>query len=391
MGTTVRVLQVIKGLDIGGWNGGSENFGINLSCQLRADGCEVTLCAFYHYHTQVEQEWCEQLEKLGIKVVFANPNSHTRLFMILRHLNAVCREQKIDLIHSHHQIGTLIALMLKMTGSVRRVVRTAHITQEWGTGLIPWIMRQLFTKWLYPMALDAEVGVSDAIVENLKCHPGARLMNRNPFRIYNAIDASWFEEIETVDRKNRREDDLFVIGSVGRLIDRKGYGFLLKAFAAVAKTYPNIKLVLVGDGEGRAKLEVQSSALGIQKQVSFLGQRSDVRDILKSFNLFVLPSLQEGLPTVLLESMACGVPVIATDIPGTQELVEDGINGWLVAPGDSDALTLKIQQGIQSPGELERLKMAAIRTVRAYSFQEAAKQYENLYECLLIELRGERT
>lgn len=386
MDATVRILQVIKGLDIGGQNGGSETFGANLSRQLQRDGCEVTLCAFYRYGTPVERNWCEQLEGQGIKVIFASPDAHTHLLHAVRLLKVVCRERNIDLIHSHQQLGTLAAVMVKMTGAVKAVVRTAHITQEWGTGPLAWVMRQVFTHWLFPIFADAEVGVSAAIAAQLKRHPGARLMRRQPLTIYNAIDDRWIGQQPAV-RENRRQNDPFVIGSVGRLTARKGYGFLLRAFAILSRTDLTAALVLVGDGEDRAKLEAQASALSIQNRVSFLGQRTDVQDLLKGFDLFVLPSFQEGLPTVLLESMACGVPVIATDIPGTRELVEDGVNGWLVPPGDAEALARKIQQAIRSPEELERLRMAAVKTVQKFSFHAAANQYETLYQHLLVTQR----
>lgn len=131
---------------------------------------------------------------------------------------------------------------------------------------------------------------------------------------------------------------------VGRLEPVKGVPLLVEAIAVVSRTKPEVELDIVGDGSDRAGLEAQAERLGIAARVRVLGFRSqsEVRDLLRRADVFALPSFAEGVPMVLMEAMAAGVPVVATRIAGVPELVEDGVAGFLVAPGDVSTLAEKI-------------------------------------------------
>jgi colanic acid/amylovoran biosynthesis glycosyltransferase len=131
---------------------------------------------------------------------------------------------------------------------------------------------------------------------------------------------------------------------VGRLAGVKGLPMLFDAVARVKAAYPEVKLTLAGDGPDRARLEEQATRLGIAPNVEFLGYRSQaqVRDLLQQADVFVMGSFAEGVPVVLMEAMAAGVPVVATQIAGIPELVETGVNGLLVPPGDVESLAAAI-------------------------------------------------
>jgi len=383
----MNVLLITKGLDIGGQSGGAETFGANLAWHLAQEGLAVTLSPFHTYGTPAEKTWTSFLQERGVDVVFASQSTSVTFSASYRRLADLCRAKNIRLVHSHNQVGTLFALWLKTSGVVRHVVRTAHISQEWGQGLIPWLFRQIFSNWLYPWLVDQEVGVSAAIAEQLNSHPGSRLAGKRAYKIYNAIDRQWIEQAPRAWQARQAyagHDVPFTIGSVGRLIERKGYHYLLDAFAELAKKAPGCRLVLAGDGEQRPALEEKARALGLQSQVAFLGQRADIPAVLESFDLFVLPSLQEGLPTVILESMACAVPVVATDIPGTRELIKDGVNGWLVPPADPAALHAALVKAWQTPALGLELSHKAIEMLGPFSYPSVAKEYYTLY-CRLVE------
>jgi glycosyltransferase involved in cell wall biosynthesis len=147
---------------------------------------------------------------------------------------------------------------------------------------------------------------------------------------------------------------------VGRLAPVKGVPILLEALASLLPARPDIKLTLVGDGPDRSALEQQAEALGISQSVEFLGYQSQakVRQLLASTDVFVLPSFAEGVPVVLMEAMAAGVPVVATKIAGIPELVEGGVSGFLVMPGDAKSLATRIGELLDHPDMRNRFGAA---------------------------------
>ena len=139
---------------------------------------------------------------------------------------------------------------------------------------------------------------------------------------------------------------------VGRLADVKGLPILLRAVARLKASYPALKLTIAGDGPDRQRLVEMAGELGITDNVAFLGYQTQrqVRELLGQTDAFVLASFAEGVPVVLMEAMAAGVPVVATRIAGIPELVEDGVSGFLVAPGDPKTLADKVDLLLRDPG-----------------------------------------
>jgi len=164
--------------------------------------------------------------------------------------------------------------------------------------------------------------------------------------VYNGLNFDRLKQIDLQVKKLREEfnisDDIFLVGSVGRLVDIKGYEYLISAARALLEKCNYIKFILVGDGAQKEYLEKLVAENGLKDHIIFAGFRKNVPELLSSFDLFVLPSLSEGLPTVILEAMWAGVPVIATDIGGIPEIVTDGETGFLVKPKDPDALIEKM-------------------------------------------------
>ncbi len=154
---------------------------------------------------------------------------------------------------------------------------------------------------------------------------------------------------------------------VGRLAAVKGLPVLLEGLAQLKKTNPNVVLTVVGDGPDRPLLEQQSVALGLSAQVRFVGYQSQaaVRDFLQATDVFVLPSFAEGVPVVLMEAMMSGVPVVATQIAGVSELVDDGINGFLVPPSDGARLCDRIQTLLADGALRQRFGEQGVAKVRA--------------------------
>jgi glycosyltransferase involved in cell wall biosynthesis len=148
--------------------------------------------------------------------------------------------------------------------------------------------------------------------------------------IYNGIDIERFHP-ETAG------EAVGPIVTIGRLVDQKNHDLFLRAAAMLSRDVPDARFTIVGDGPLRATLEAQARALGLADRVSFTGERGDVEAILRTASLFWLTSRWEGMPNVVLEAMASGVPVVATDVGGARELVRDGIDGFVVGPNDAAA------------------------------------------------------
>ena len=171
-----------------------------------------------------------------------------------------------------------------------------------------------------------------------------------------------------------------VIGAVGRLEEQKGHTHLLAALPELQRRIPDLVVLIVGEGREEEKLKRQVRELRLANTVRFLGTRRDLTEIYRALDLFVHPSLWEGLPLALLKAMGAGLPVVATRVSGSQEAIADGVNGYLVAPGDPQALARAILELHRHPEARRRLGDAARRTVAArYSLEPMLQSLEELY------------
>jgi glycosyltransferase involved in cell wall biosynthesis len=171
-----------------------------------------------------------------------------------------------------------------------------------------------------------------------------------------------------------------VIGTVGRLSPEKGHACFLQAASEIVRQYPDTRFLLVGDGPERAALERLAGEAGIAGATIFAGIRDDVPALLAAMDIFVLPSLIEGMPMALLEAMAARKPVVATRVGAVPQVIDDGKNGVLVAPGDAAALAAGIKRVLRDAAAAQGWAEAAYRTVeQEYSAAVMAEHYAALY------------
>lgn len=379
----LHVLHIIKGLDIGGNNGGSENFGLRLLRCLRQRGVQVSLCSFYQYGTPVEIAWVQTLEQEGIRVVFANASPRLNLWEGYRSLSRFIRQYSVNLVHSHFQVGTLVGLLLKVTGKVSRLVRTAHFPLEFGTGLAARVSRLLFVQGAYPLLVDAEAAVARFLTEMLNDRWLARLLHKKAFLIYNALASDLPVQVtaDPFERfKSGMQEEPWIITGIGVLETRKRFDTLIQAMPEILRNIPYARLALVGSGPERERLQELAEQLGVSEQVWFLGQRTDIGSILRHSQIFVLPSIREALSTVILEAMQQGVPVIASEIPGNTELVIPGETGWLFPPEDSASLAQALITAYHHPELREAYARNASDRLALFSLDRVVDQYIQLYQ-----------
>lgn len=174
------------------------------------------------------------------------------------------------------------------------------------------------------------------------------------------------------------------LGTIGRLDPVKNQEALLEAFARLRQRHAGLRLVIVGDGPLRGHLQSRAQSLGVAGDVTFTGSRTDTPELLRGFDVFVLPSVNEGISNTILEAMACGVPVVASGVGGNPELVADGVCGSLYDPADPQALQQAILPYLGNPALRERQGRAAReRVVQNFSLDSMVGRYLALYDELL--------
>lgn len=206
--------------------------------------------------------------------------------------------------------------------------------------------------------------------------------------VYNAVDTALFRPPEDKDAARgklglSRED--IIIGTVARLISIKGQSYIMQAIARLLSAFPGIKLLIVGDGPDRIKLEEEARGLGISEKVLFAGNREDMPELYAAMDIFVLASTaREGLPLTAAEALATSLPVVATDVGGTGEIVIDGETGLLVRPKDAAAIAKAIEVFLNDPEKARQMGVAGRKLCEEkFSKDAMIKGVEALYEAYL--------
>jgi glycosyltransferase involved in cell wall biosynthesis len=293
-------------------------------------------------------------------------------------LNKYLTARQPDLIHSHKYKTTFYALLARRHTPCR-LVATYH---NWLTDTWPLRFYAALDKRLARYC-EAVVGVSEAVTQELQYHVPASKVRH----IGNGIDTTIYHPpISRLDAKQTLGlTGMTLVGFVGRLSAEKGLSYLLRALTDLpASSAQPVHAVIVGDGEYRSALETEARALGLSERVHFLGNRRDTPMLYAAFDVFVLPSLREGFPMVLLEAMASGLPVIATRVGDVDRIVEQGVSGLVIEPLDSAALQRALQTLIGAPERAMHMGAAARERVeRNFSSTKMAHEYLTLYEQVL--------
>ncbi len=303
---------------------------------------------------------------------------------VLPRLLNLCRKHKVAIWHGHDYKSNLAGLILARFWPMR-LVTTVH----------GWVHHTKRTPLYYAVdrfclpRYERVLAVSEDLRERcLACGvPPSRCV-----LVENAVDTEEFRR-NSPDSATRTDLGLSrvrpVIGAVGRLSAEKGFDVLIRALAEVRRRGIPAELLIVGEGEECETLQRLAVELGCRESIHLAGFREDVRPCFEVMDLFVLSSLREGLPNVILEAMAMSTPVVATRIAGVPRVIEDGRNGLLVTPGSVEELTAALQR-VLTDGELRpRLAAEGRRTVEdRYSLARRMEKVAAVYDELLGRSRG---
>ena len=386
MAERLRVAQMVYTFDIEAGGGGLSRFAIELAQKLDSNIIESSLISLGYSDSPINLEFLQDLNDQGIRTFEAtNWDKNSPYQSFYRSLNSLKNElthDPVEILHSHSEFTDVTALLFKVRNKTPTIIRTVHYGHR-----VEWrdkpLRRSFLTNFLYPIFYNHEIGINQFNTDRLNNRSLAKLLGRQATNVPNAIPIEKYTNIQ-VDKNLKIQSigippDAVVIGTIGRLTTQKGFSFLIDAIPHVLEEHPQAYFLIIGDGPLAAELKAQSERLDVASHTFFVGRRSDVGELLGCMDLFISSSLWEGIPTVILEAMASEVPVLATSIPGTSELVQHGINGWLVPAEEPQAISKEISHLLNSPTLRQELVIHAQETVQYYSINSIAEKYEKLY------------
>jgi len=196
--------------------------------------------------------------------------------------------------------------------------------------------------------------------------------------IHNGINIEEFKP----DFSQKDNGRFIITPGASRITSRKGLEYLIEAVAMLAKKYPQILLKIIGDGIERKKLEKQAAESGVKNNVFFVGivKHNEVNKYCQEADVFVLPSLNEGMSNAMLEALASGLPIIATDTGGSKELIKEGLNGFMIKIKDSDDIAEKLEKLIVNPELVKSMGAESRKIAENMSWKKVAQQYCDLYK-----------
>ena len=361
-----RVLFVITGLAVGG----AETQLVRVATQLKQRGWDVRVVTL-----MPPRAYVDVLEQAGIPVATLGIHDKRPPLRPIWQLARIIREWKPAIVHSHMVHANLLTRVTRLLVPVPVLVCSARSIQEGGR-LREWLYR--FTDPLCDLTTHVcEAGAQRYIRE--------RIVPPHKMRVvYNGVDVEQFRPDGQRRERMRRETQIgnhFVWLAVGRLEAPKDYPTLIRAFARISDVREDTLLWIVGDGPLRRQVEALTREMGLQVRVRFWGLRADVSNLMNGADAFVMSSSREGLPNVLLEAQACGLPAVVTNVGGNAEIVVQEETGFIVPPQNPEALAEAMLRLMGLPMEMRQQMgtLARQRVEQQFSLESVVTQWENLY------------
>ena len=296
---------------------------------------------------------------------------HLKMWLNLPRLTGLVKREHIDIIHANTRVTQVMAALASCRRNIP-FVSTCHGFFK------PRLFRRLFPCWGKGIIAISR-GVQQHLIRDFHLEPS------NVHLISNGIDVAQFAVLSEEERSKKRRqwktEGGPIVGIIARLSDVKGIDVLINAWAPVLAQFSQAQLWIVGEGPEEQRLRDLVKRLGLGTSVRFEPIVNRTADILPVFDVFVMPSLQEGLGLSVIEAQAAGVPVIASDIGGLPELIEDGKTGVLVPSGQSDVLAQKIIVVLKDPQKARAMAATArIQVEEKFSMERMVEGTIRFYE-----------
>ena len=365
-GRRARILYLIWSLDLGG----AEQVVIDLARHIDRAQFEPVVCCLYD-----KGRSAPSVEKEGIPVIALGSKSDALLVPALFRL---IRSWKIDLVHTHLFHANLWGRISAECAGVP-VICSEHGMDTW-RGPFHLTMDRCLAR-VSKRIIFVSKAVKQFYTERNPCLKGRGCV------LYNGVEIEKFQAKglgEEVRQSLGLRESHRVLGIVGRLVPEKSHVDFIEVIQSLSRELEDIVGLIVGEGELLSQLEQLVKRRGIEDRIMFLGYRSDMPRIYQAMDVFVTTSLREGFPLSVLEAMAAGIPIVATDVGGIPECIKDGEEGLLVPASDPMAAAQAVLKVLTDSALRDTLVANARRRVRAsFSVQAMVKNHESLYREIL--------
>jgi glycosyltransferase involved in cell wall biosynthesis len=328
--------------------------------------------------TQLKEQNLIQYKEIGQLVRAIHPFKD---ISALSKLYKNIKKGRYDIVHTHSSKAGLLGRLAARRAGVKHIIHTPHGHIFYGYyGRCLSFMFIILERWaarytekiitLTNAGIEEHVRYKIAPADKfITIHSGLELGSLQPSDTKNDVAKEF-----NIDKSDK------LVGTVARLVPIKGHEFLVKAAPLVLQYYPDTTFLLIGDGPLRKKLENLAQQLNVSNKIIFCGMREDVPRLLNAIDIFVLPSLNEGMGRVLIEAMALAKPIVATRVGGVPDVIEDGSSGLLVPSANPDSLADAICTIMKNPSLAARLASHAVIRSQKFSHTDMIRQLENLYK-----------
>lgn len=385
----LRVVHLIEALG----PGGAERLLYTNLKHFARENIRSTIFTVFPHATH----WVDPIRQLGVEVTSLDCTGARDLPIAAARLRSWLRRNRTDLIHTHLWAANIVGRMAGRLAGVpviSSIHNPDHEPEVWADGAeVSLKKRQMargLDRWTARYGCERLIAVSEYVRQSAHRHlrfPLERIdLLYNPIDV-EALEASGGRERTDVLRECGLDEKSLLLLNVARVSPQKGLLFAIRAMPAIIRQYPSAHLISVGattDPQWLKQLQAEASALGVVDRVHFLGTRRNVVDFLRSCDLFIFPSLYEGLGIALIEAMAAGCACVATNSGPIPEIVRHGIDGWLVPVADSESLAEAVCALLADPARREALGQAAKESALArFQPQAAADRLTEIYKSIL--------
>lgn len=295
-------------------------------------------------------------------------------------LREIIEKEQFDLIYCHTPVGSMLARLAGISARKRgtKVIYMAHGFHFYnGAPLLNWMIYYPAEKFLSRFT-DGLITINQEDYRRAqKFHAGKTILIPGV-----GIDLDKFQKKEPTRQEIRNKlgipESKIILMSVGELTKRKNHMVMIEALARL-KEY-DILYVICGDGPLKAQLRAKAEELGVRDRLKLLGFRKDIAELHKMADIFVFPSLQEGLPVALMEAMASGLPIVASKIRGNEDLISNNQGGYLVSPTDSEQVAKAIEKMIQNPKKRKKMEERNLEIITKYGQETVLQKMDEFFD-----------
>ncbi|OGZ66108.1 MAG: hypothetical protein A3D34_02965 [Candidatus Staskawiczbacteria bacterium RIFCSPHIGHO2_02_FULL_33_16] len=365
--------------------GGTERNTVNLLKNLNKENYALSLLL-----AEKKGDFIKDVPK---EIPIVSFNAHS-LFKIFLHLIAYFKEEKADIfVSAFPRFNAIVLLAKKFSGTKTKIIITEHLSFSLLSKTAKTVSHRFIARFLFPSFIklfypnaDAIICVSKGIAQEISSMAGHLEKIKV---IYNPVaDHTILEKAKAeVSHTWFHSTEIPVILMVGRLSKTKDQPTLFRALSIILKKQP-AHLVIVGDGTEKLKLINLATQLNLTENIAFLGFQDNPYKYMKRASVFVLSSLQEGFGNVIVEAMACGTPVVATNCAsGPSEIIQDRINGLLVAPQNEEALASLIIKVLNNPSLAKTLSIEGKKRSEFFSIKKSVEEYEKIFQTISLTIK----